>query len=166
MGAALTLVQAWVAAGRPKGEATLGKFETWAQVIGGILQVAEVPGFLVREDDGYESADPETSPFSEFVAIWAEKFGDQEITAGQLLPFAEKLNLGSGSPQSQCIRLGKLLAEQRGQSFAGWTIEKTRILSGSQRWRLTRRHSAIQAPAGTDDEMDLDVKAPATEKIQ
>src|SRR5262249_32643245 len=45
---ALTLCQAWVAAGRPAGEQTLGMFESWAEVLGGILQVAGVPGLLAN----------------------------------------------------------------------------------------------------------------------
>src|SRR5207244_2518221 len=42
--AALTLCQAWVAAGRPAGQRTLGMFEGWAEVVGGVLEVAGVPG--------------------------------------------------------------------------------------------------------------------------
>ncbi len=57
--AALVLVQAWIAAGRPRCSARLGSFESWAAVLGGILQVAGVPGFLGNTDDFYESSDAE-----------------------------------------------------------------------------------------------------------
>ncbi|WP_437605153.1 hypothetical protein WMF20_28730 [Sorangium sp. So ce834] len=44
--AVLVLVRAWLAAGRPPGKRTLGSFESWAAVVGGILEHAEIPGFL------------------------------------------------------------------------------------------------------------------------
>ena len=57
--ALLTLVQAWIAAGRPKGGVTLGSFESWARIIGGILEVAEIPGFLQNRAEVYEQSDAE-----------------------------------------------------------------------------------------------------------
>ena len=42
----LTLVQGWVAAGRPPGSAKLGSFEVWARTLSGILAVADIPGLL------------------------------------------------------------------------------------------------------------------------
>jgi hypothetical protein len=50
--AALTLVQAWIAKGRPEGERTLGMFERWAKVMGSILEVGLIPGFLKNLDWG------------------------------------------------------------------------------------------------------------------
>src|SRR5207249_4241623 len=44
--ACLSLVGAWVAAGMPPGDGTLGRFESWCQVTGGILAHAGVTGFL------------------------------------------------------------------------------------------------------------------------
>src|SRR5262249_52208889 len=55
--AALTLVQAWIAAGRPEGSRTLGMFERWAKVMGGILGVVGIPGFLGNLADFYEKSD-------------------------------------------------------------------------------------------------------------
>ena len=42
--AVLTIVQAWVRAGMPPGTKTLGSYEAWARVLGGILDVAGIPG--------------------------------------------------------------------------------------------------------------------------
>ena len=36
--ACLTLCQAWIAAGRPRGTRTIGSYENWAQVLGGVLR--------------------------------------------------------------------------------------------------------------------------------
>lgn len=47
-GAALTLVRAWLEAGKPMFYHKRHRFSQWSQVIGGILEVAHVPGFLVN----------------------------------------------------------------------------------------------------------------------
>ena len=57
--ACLTLGRAWVAAGRPQHRKTIGSFEGWAEVMGGILEVAGVPGFLGNLKEMYERADAE-----------------------------------------------------------------------------------------------------------
>lgn len=44
--ALLTLLRAWVVEGRPQGTQPLGSFDGWAALIGGVLDVAGVEGFL------------------------------------------------------------------------------------------------------------------------
>jgi hypothetical protein len=44
--AALTIIQAWVCAGMPKGSKSKASFEGWAAVLSGILENAGVEGFL------------------------------------------------------------------------------------------------------------------------
>lgn len=43
--ACLTLCQAWIARGRPRGGKSIGSYENWAGVIGGILETAGIEGF-------------------------------------------------------------------------------------------------------------------------
>jgi hypothetical protein len=50
---------AWMAAGRPRGPQTLGSFESWAAIIGGVLDVAGVRGFLENQHAAYDEADAE-----------------------------------------------------------------------------------------------------------
>lgn len=45
-GAALTLVRAWLEAGQPMFTQRQHRFSVWSQIMGGILEVADVPGFL------------------------------------------------------------------------------------------------------------------------
>ena len=49
--ACLTLGQAWIAAGRPRGRRSIGSYEAWAQVLGGVLEVAGIEGFLGNLDE-------------------------------------------------------------------------------------------------------------------
>ena len=78
--AALTLVRAWIAAGKPDptGSSSLGMFESWSRVMGGILQVAGVPGFLSNLSDFYESTDTEGEMVRSFLAAWWEQYQDKE----------------------------------------------------------------------------------------
>ena len=58
VGVVLTLAQGWIVAGQPPGEQRLGSFESWTAVIGGILDIAEIPGFLENRQELYATADP------------------------------------------------------------------------------------------------------------
>ena len=51
---ALTLIRAWLVAGQPEGASVLGGFEAWSRVVGGVLSVAQVPGFLDNVREVYE----------------------------------------------------------------------------------------------------------------
>lgn len=66
----LTLVQSWIAAGQPQAGQTLGNYEQWAEVIGGILGNAGFKGFLGNLDEMYDSADEEAREWEDFVTIW------------------------------------------------------------------------------------------------
>jgi putative DNA primase/helicase len=53
--AALTVVRAWLAAGRPQPEIRpLGSYEAWSRIIGGILSHAGLGGFLGNLNEFYE----------------------------------------------------------------------------------------------------------------
>lgn len=135
---ALTLIQAWIAAGQPAGKRMLGKFESWSRVIGGILSVVGVPGFLERVEEFRTNADVETTIFRGFIDAWAEKFGEQDVRVSELLPLADALDLGNNVGTSRSIRLGKMLGDHLGQRFGEWVIQKGSLSAGYQKWRLHR----------------------------
>ena len=63
--ACLTLCQAWIAAGRPKGGRVVGSFESWSEVMGGVLEVAGIEGFLEqhrRDERGIRRRDARLGP--------------------------------------------------------------------------------------------------------
>lgn len=118
--AALTLIQAWIAAGRPAGETTLGMYESWASVMGGILDVAQVPGFLGNLEEFYERADAEGATWRVFVVAWWDKHAGSPVKVAELYPLACEagMQLGDKSEQSQKVRLGQKIAEARDRVFA------------------------------------------------
>jgi hypothetical protein len=81
----LTLGNAWLAAGRPEPPGkVLGMFESWVRVIGGILMVAKIPGFLDNIEDLYPEADLESDEQREFFIEWRKKFKTNAVTTVEL----------------------------------------------------------------------------------
>lgn len=71
VGAALTIAQSWVNAGRPPTEVRpVGSYEQWTLVIGGILQHAGIPGFLANLHEFCEAADIEGAIWRQVVEVW------------------------------------------------------------------------------------------------
>ena len=77
--AGLILIQAWIAAGKPAGTEILASYEPWSQVIGGILNVADIEGFLENRDDLKEVAADEDGPIKSFVQLMYETFGTKSV---------------------------------------------------------------------------------------
>ena len=87
--AALTLIRAWIVAGRPESNRTLGMFECWAKVMGGILDVAGIPGFLGNLADFYEKSDAERRGMAwvrGFVVGDSQPEGCRRVRAGHSQP--------------------------------------------------------------------------------
>ena len=75
----LTLIQAWVAAGRPSGSENLASYEAWSQVMGGVLGVAGIEGFLENRDELKEVAADEDGPIKSFVQLMYDEFGTEPV---------------------------------------------------------------------------------------
>lgn len=86
--ACLTLCQAWIATGKPRASRTIGSYENWAQIIGGVLEVAGIPGFLGNLDEMMEASDSEGAGWSAFIAAWWDRFGTAEVGAVDLFDVA------------------------------------------------------------------------------
>lgn len=156
IGACLTLGRAWIAAGKPDAPAprTLGSFEHWARVMGGVLHVAGIPGFLENLNEFYEASDSEGSSIREFLTAWWQQYGGRVTGVGDLFTIASEtgLDLGTGNERSQKTRLGKDLKQLKDRHYSLGEIT-VRIASagtkqGAQLWRLD---------ANEQSEMTLDV---------
>lgn len=79
---AIVLIQAWVNAGMPnfKGRAK-GSYESWANVIGGILQTVGIDGFLDNENELYETVISDADLMKDWVLAWWNK--QEELRKGE-----------------------------------------------------------------------------------
>jgi hypothetical protein len=82
--AALTLCRAWLDAGRPAGKQVMGSFENYAAVLGGILDVAGIGGFLANADELRRQADTETSEWRGLIQAWWERWHDAWVGVSDL----------------------------------------------------------------------------------
>ena len=128
--AALTVVQAWIAAGKPLHATRLGSFESWSGIMGGVLEVAGIPGFLCNLNELYEAADTDGQMWREFTGTWWEAYREEPKKVGELNQFCEERDLmlsvrGDGSARSQQTRLGKALAAKRDRVFNGLTVKQS-----------------------------------------
>jgi hypothetical protein len=154
--AALTLIRAWIAEGRKPGKRTLGSYESWARVMGGILDTAEIPGFLGNLADLYEHTNMERASWLEFVDAWwvqqelLREVGKPGATGAMgvktllnlVIENEISLDLGSKEGQGQRVRLGIKLAQARGRVFGNKRIEEAGKDKNAVQWKL------IPVPSG------------------
>jgi hypothetical protein len=125
--AALTVCQAWVAAGRPAGKHKLGKFESWAEAMGGILDVAGVPGLLANADAFRKARADIAGEWRTFVQKWWDRHNTSPVGVAELFVLAQEYSLldsvlGDGKDRSQRTRLGTALVRMVDRVFGNLQI--------------------------------------------
>ncbi|MGZ3387461.1 MAG: hypothetical protein ACXVB5_21520 [Isosphaeraceae bacterium] len=166
--ASLTLCQAWVAAKMPKGRSVLGSFESWAEVIGGILDVIGMPGFLENKDE-LMTRDDHARGWSALVAEWWRVYQSNLVSIDDLhrsivsnpeLEVAFSETLGQGLDRSQKRRLGLELRKVQDRVFGSWRIEvSTAVVRGFPLYQLV---PVSRAPARTRENEAQPQSAPAS----
>lgn len=127
----LTLVQHWIAQGRPLFTVrTLGSFESFAQVVGGVLQAAGLDeGFLtptVAESGSlFRVPTDADSGLNKLIGAWHQCYGFSPRRAGHLLDLAPT---GLFRPEGdKGKQLGRLLQKHSGRVIGGWRIVATKV---------------------------------------
>jgi hypothetical protein len=139
--AVLTLVRAWLAAGRPGADVWLGGYDSWCRVVGGLLQVAGIDG-LRRAVEQFQGEETDTeAALAPFLKAWWERFGDTQVGVKDLYAVAVETGRlevildahlserqrqcarGSETERSRQTRLGNALKRLEGQVYAGYRIE-------------------------------------------
>jgi hypothetical protein len=147
--AVLTVISAWLAAGRPKGSKVLGSFESWSETMGGILEVVGLGGFL-ESDPFADLGDVERDAWQHFVLLWDHHYGDREVGVSELWkllgePDSPDLGLGQGNERSQQSKLGLRLKRRRDTIYGCLKITAARKYQGALMWRLVRASEAPSA---------------------
>lgn len=140
--AGLTLIRAWIVAGRPgpTDGRNLASFAEWSATIGGILEVAGIPGFLENQTEHAESGDPKQEGLDTLVHAWTEKFGNKEVLAADLMGLVEELGLPltiSGySLRERATNLGLMLNGIKGRQFGEVVVSAGGRRGGRRLWVL------------------------------
>jgi hypothetical protein len=140
--AIITLVKAWQAAGSPPGKEIMGSFEDAVGVIGGILEVAGVKGFLGNAETLNNQADDESSEWAAFVEAWWRRWKDSLVPARMLMELLwsgghrlDHLTSVVTAPTEQGARtqLGKRLSKKRDYITGGFQITRVELKDHSGR---------------------------------
>jgi hypothetical protein len=158
LGALLTVASAYYKAGAPQSDSIpqLGSFEAWSSTVGGILQFAEVEGFLANASALYDQADPNEAQWESLLCAIYSTFEKGKFTVQELvtrmnrslqgetplrksLPdeIAESYTEEGGSLER---RLGRafLRIESRRYGAKNIRIEKAGQAHGRAVWRVRR----------------------------
>lgn len=123
--ALLTLAVAAEKTMKPFTRNRLGSFESWVQVMGGVLEAIGVPHFLETPDDYGE--DNERAAWAGFIIAWAEDrdLNWQACRPKDLLALAQEsdVNLGRGNDSAQVQRLGYMLKRYRDTVVEGYKLK-------------------------------------------
>ena len=142
--ACLTLCQAWIAAGKPRGAHSIGSFENWAHVIGGVLDVAGIPGFLGNLDEMMEASDGEGAGWSAFIAAWWDRFGTADVGTADLFDVATFCDpappISGANDRAQKTGFGIAIKKMRDRVFLLGTRQVRIVRAGIEhkatRWKL------------------------------
>ncbi|MCF6199215.1 MAG: hypothetical protein L3J67_07435 [Hyphomicrobiaceae bacterium] len=139
--ACLTLIQAWIAKGKPLGSEKIASYESWSTIMGGLFDVIGVDGLFKNLDAVAESVDDTEQQLPAFFAYWWDQWGDKEVIIGRLAndepdgytgltgkdktvlelynKVAGEIELGFGAFQKKAWQreMGKLLAKANGRHF-------------------------------------------------
>lgn len=150
----LTLIQNWISEGCPRSKKSLGSFEEWSQIIGGILQVNGVDGFLDNLKETFSEFDDEGELLRTFVSSWYHTFGEASVCVADLYNVVMKkevpMPLGDKGERSQKIILGKYLTRLKNRRVdiitegpegetenSGFKIVGDGTISRINQWRLS-----------------------------
>lgn len=127
--ALLSLIESWVAAGRPEFSGQLlGSFEEYREVVGGILAHAGVSNWLGNVAELRASATADDAAWGAFYGRWWEQFEGQSVQAKELFElFCEDeilVNLlGDRTEKGQKTRFGMQLKKRCGVICNGYRVK-------------------------------------------
>lgn len=123
------LIQNWIARGRPLGSQSLATFQEFAQVMGGILDAAGVPGFLANLETYMDTLDETTDDLAGVLADVFKRIGGAPFTVADAATVTTEgddldsrwgsgATFGRGSARSRETVVGGILSKATGRVFA------------------------------------------------
>jgi hypothetical protein len=122
--ACLSLICAWLEAQCPEGDATLGSYESWAPIMGGVLGVS---GFLIERERLYTEADREMADWCALCESWWSTYASLPVTAKDVFEVAQARGLllsvwGGRTTLAAQQRFGHALTGLRDQVFGHFRV--------------------------------------------
>jgi hypothetical protein len=149
LGALLTMVRAFWAAGKPtpKGLPTFGGFEEWTEIVGGILSYAGIDGFLKNLHQRIVESDETSLEWENFLAVWRDDlFGDRVMMVNEVtrLMYSENYESLRQALPANLVEYGDISGPSSFGRKLGWALAKI------ERRRFGDRHLRVERGRGTD----------------
>jgi hypothetical protein len=154
--AVLTLIRAWIVMGRPEPKNRLGSFEGWSRVVGGILKVAEIPGFLGNRAELYTQAESDGEAWRVFVTVWWEEYAENRVGVSELFDLAKRHELltdlrGGSADHGARVAMGMNLAAMRDRRIGDYWLRDTgQKHGGGASYRLEKVYAAREGDSEKD----------------
>jgi hypothetical protein len=157
LAAAFTLWRHWLAAGRPEADVTMGSFEQWARIVGGVLQKAGIDGFGANTAD-WLSYSEDDDGWPSHLASLHRYFGDRWFTVSSV---ADAVNASYVKRPPLKRDPDKELASQIAYAYRGnrdtWHRNLCLVRSrerdsehGAYTWRVRQRGAAESSPVSPE----------------
>jgi hypothetical protein len=149
--ACLSVINHWIEAGMPQGTATLGRYESWAGVMGGVLGVLGVSGFLGNRDQ-QKGRDTESLEWVALCEAWWVRHEGLPATAKDVLSLARSQHIlldlwGGRTDLGAQQRFGYTLIRHSDRVFGDYQIRSASGGStGNKSYRLTRKAGRSKTP--------------------
>jgi hypothetical protein len=123
--------------------------------MGGLLAVAEVPGFLGNRQEQRAEAERERGEWLPFLTAWWATYGGRPVTAGDLYGIARErrllLDIWAGRTELGGLqRLGHALAGARDRIIGAYVVRSAGAAAGTHNraYRLEEAHTAAPGASG------------------
>ncbi len=118
----LTILLAWSNAGKPTySGSSLASYESWSEVMGGILEFLEVPGFLGNLRSFKESQDNDEQPTQELIESWWTQHQGAPLRPAQVYSTFQDLEAAgywdAPSDKGKSTKAGRWLNTQKDRVF-------------------------------------------------
>jgi len=165
LAAILTIVRAWVVAGmsEAQGLPNLGGYESYCQVVGGVLAYMGVNGFLANLDAMYNDMDTETPQWEGFLEAWLEFVGENPATVAEIVKLLDdNVDFRSSLPDSLAgkdardysRRLGNALSRRNSVRYPnGLLITKAGQKKRSITWQVVSYQNTKSPSSSFESEL-------------
>ena len=124
--AIFTLIQGWLASGKPQGTVTEGGMRAYCQVVGGFTEAFGYGPVLANAADLTEQASHEQEELLALIHAWAARFGTDTVTAKQLAQLiADEGLVFDGLTTLHHTGVGKLVKRHRDAVLGGYQVRVT-----------------------------------------
>lgn len=162
--AGLTILRAYIAAGRPQRLPTIGSFEQWNVVREALVWLGETDPVVTRER--IMANDPRRAQIAELLQLWHATLGDREVhlnelsydnvaggagAANQRKVLADALSALTNRPQFNARSIGRALAREVDRIVGGLVL-RARDHSGGKLYRVERAGEPPQTPPPPEQE--------------